>query len=267
MLKHPEMKPDRKRTSKRTSRSARTIVSTKRQSETNHHKVTLWTVGHSTRPVAEFIALLRAHGIQQLIDVRTIPRSRHNPQFNQDQLPRSLEQAGIRYLHLPGLGGLRRARRDSVNTAWRNASFRGFADYMQTLEFEVALDDLIRLVHDRRTAIMCAEAVPWRCHRSLIADALLVRGLNVEEITSETRTRPHTLTPWSCVTGQRITYPALQPPQENRVASGPSCAHKTLEDSGGDGSSASLRSTGVEKRALGNKHLRVTSGVWRDKVY
>lgn len=251
MLKHLVKKPDRKRT----PGSARTIASTNRQSETNHHKVALWTVGHSTRPVGEFIALLRAHGIQQLIDVRTIPRSRHNPQFNQDQLPRSLKQAGIRYLHLPGLGGLRRARRDSVNTAWRNTSFRGFADYMQTLEFEVALNELIRLAHGRRTAIMCAEAVPWRCHRSLIADALLVRGLNVEEITSETGTRPHTLTPWSRVAGQRITYPAVQAPQGNKVASGLSRAHTTLDGSSAGGSSTSLRSADVGERALGTNTL------------
>ena len=172
-------------------------------------RVTLWTIGHSTRPVAKFMALLRAHGIQRLIDVRTIPRSRHNPQFNLDQISRSLEEARIHYLHMPALGGLRHARRDSINTAWRNASFRGFADYMQTPEFAVALKELMRLARSRRTAIMCAEAVPWRCHRSLVADALLARGFNVEEITSETSTRRHTLTPWSRVAGQRVTYPAV----------------------------------------------------------
>ena len=171
-------------------------------------RVTLWTIGHSTRPVVKFIALLDAHSIQQLIDVRTIPRSRHNPQFNQDQISRSLEEARIHYLHMPALGGLRRARRDSINTAWRNASFRGYADYMQTPEFENALDELIRLARHRRTAIMCAEAVPWRCHRSLIADALLAHGFNVEEIASETSTRPHLLTPWSRVSGVRVSYPA-----------------------------------------------------------
>ena len=172
------------------------------------YRVTVWTVGHLlTRPTSDFIALLHAHSIEQLIDVRTVPRSLHNPQFRQDQLRHSLEHAEIHYLHMPGLGGLRHARRDSINTAWRNASFRGYADYMQTPEFDGAIKELIRLAQDRRTAIMCAEAVPWRCHRSLIADALLIRGLKVEEITSEKSTRPHTLTPWSCVIGQRITYP------------------------------------------------------------
>jgi uncharacterized protein (DUF488 family) len=148
-----------------------------------------------------------------------MPRSRHNPQFNKDQLPESMKQAGIQYVHMPALGGLRHARRDSVNSAWRNASFRGFADYMQTAEFEVALKELIRLARSRRTAIMCAEAVPWRCHRSLIADALLVRGLKVEEITSETATRPHTLTPWACVVGEHITYPTVPVPQREATPS------------------------------------------------
>ena len=153
-------------------------------------------------------ALLLAHGVKQLIDVRTIPRSRHNPQFNHGRLPRSLQKAGIRYRHLAGLGGLRHAQRDSINAGWRNASFRGFADYMQTPEFEEALDQLIHWAQERQTAIMCAEAVPWRCHRSLIGDALLVRGLRVEEIASQTRTRPHTLTAWARVRGKRLTYPA-----------------------------------------------------------
>lgn len=182
-------------------------------------RVSLWTVGHSTRSLDEFIALLQAHGIRRLVDVRTIPRSRHNPQFNQDQLPESMKQAGIQYIHMSALGGLRHARRDSVNSAWRNASFRGFADYMQTAEFEVALKELIRLARSRRTAIMCAEAVPWRCHRSLIADALLVRGLKVEETTSKTATRPHTLTPSACVVGEHITYPAIPVPQREATLS------------------------------------------------
>lgn len=165
------------------------------------------TVGHSTRTLKEFVVLLLAHGVKQLIDVRTIPRSRHNPQFNRDRLPRPLQKAGIRYRHVAGLGGLRHARRDSINTAWRNASFRGFADYMQTPEFQEALDQLIELAKKRRTAIMCAEAVPWRCHRSLIGDALLVRGVRVEEIASPTRTRPHVLTPWARVKRKRLSYP------------------------------------------------------------
>ena len=166
------------------------------------------TVGHSTRAVKDFVALLLAHGVKQLIDVRTIPRSRHNPQFNLNRLPGPLQQAGIRYRHMAGLGGLRHSRRDSINAGWRNASFRGFADYMQTPEFEEALDQLIHLAQKRRTAVMCAEAVPWRCHRSLIGDALLVRGLRVEEVASRTRTRPHTLTAWARVREKQLTYPA-----------------------------------------------------------
>lgn len=166
-------------------------------------------MGHSTRSIEEFIALLQAHGIQLLVDVRTVPRSRHNPQFNLDALPASLGEAGICYLHMPALGGLRHARRDSINTGWRNTSFRGYADYMQTPEFEDALTDLIRLAREQRTTIMCAEAVPWRCHRSLIADAAMVHGMKVDEIISKTSTRPHKLTPWSHVEGERITYPAI----------------------------------------------------------
>ena len=172
--------------------------------------LTVFTIGHSTRPADDFISLLNAHGIRQLADVRTIPRSRHNPQFGQDQLGPTLERAGIHYLHLPALGGLRHARRDSVNTAWRNASFRGYADYMQTQPFADALEELIALARKSPTAIMCAEAVPWRCHRSLIADALLVRGIDAKEIVSATRTQPHKLTPWAHVSGKTITYPGSE---------------------------------------------------------
>ncbi len=175
-------------------------------------------MGHSTRTTIEFETLLIAHGVKQLADVRTIPRSRHNPQFNGDRLPRSLQKVGIRYRHMAELGGLRHARPDSVNTAWRNASFRGFADYMQTPEFKTALDQLIRLAEMRRTAIMCAEAVPWRCHRSLIADALVGRGIHVAEIISGTHTRPHILTPWARVVRKQVTYPAARPPSSNRHA-------------------------------------------------
>ena len=178
----------------------------RRAKPTNQSPVVL-TVGHSTRTLKEFVVLLLAHGVKQLIDVRIIPRSRHNPQFNRDRLPHPLRKAGIRYRHMAGLGGLRHARRDSINTAWRNASFRGFADYMQTPEFQEALDQLVELAKKRRTAIMCAEAVPWRCHRSLIGDALLVRGVRVEEIASPTRTRPHVLTPWARVKRKRLSYP------------------------------------------------------------
>src|SRR3954453_10326113 len=165
------------------------------------------TVGHSTHPITEFICLLQGHGARKVADVRTIPRSRHNPQFNADSLPKSLKQAGIGYIHLPGLGGLRHASRASPNMGWRNASFRGFADYMQTPEFEQALKELIELARKDQTVLMCAEAVPWRCHRSLVADALLVRGIAAREITSAIRVRSHVLTPWARVKGTQITYP------------------------------------------------------------
>ena len=168
----------------------------------------IFTVGHSTRSIGDFIKLLEAHGVRLLADVRTVPKSRHNPQFNQDALRAALRVARISYRHLKALGGLRRALKDSPNMAWRNASFRGFADYMQTAEFAESLDQLMGLARKRPTAIMCAEAVPWRCHRSLIGDALLVRGFRVEELSSLTSTRPHTLTPWARVRGLRITYPA-----------------------------------------------------------
>jgi uncharacterized protein (DUF488 family) len=171
--------------------------------------VTVFTIGHSTRPIDEFINLLTAHGVRRLIDVRTIPQSRHNPQFGREQLSASLDNAGIHYTHMPGLGGLRRPRKDSSNTGWRNASFRGYADYMQTREFQENLDRCIELAKQEKAALMCAEAVPWRCHRSLIADALLARGIDVQEIATTAETRPHTLTPWAHVEGTTVTYPGL----------------------------------------------------------
>jgi uncharacterized protein (DUF488 family) len=170
--------------------------------------VVVLTVGHSTRAVDEFVSLLRDNGVEILADVRTVPRSRHNPQFNRETLPEALAAAGIRYAHLPGLGGLRHARRDSINTGWRNASFRGFADYMQTAEFDAALAELIGIAREARVALMCAEAVPWRCHRSLIADALTARGITVEHIIGEGHGQPHRLTPFARVEGTRVTYPA-----------------------------------------------------------
>jgi uncharacterized protein (DUF488 family) len=165
------------------------------------------TIGHSTRSIEDFIRLLQAHDVKCVVDVRTIPRSRHNPQFNMDVLPVSLEKAGIGYEHAAALGGLRRATADSVNGGWRNASFRGFADYMQTSQFTKAVEKLVRLARRRRLALMCAEAVPWRCHRSLIADALVVRGIGVEDIMSQSRRQPHVLTPFAKVRGGQITYP------------------------------------------------------------
>jgi uncharacterized protein (DUF488 family) len=170
-------------------------------------RTVVFTVGHSTRTSQEFLSLLRAHGVRLLVDVRTVPRSRHNPQFNQDALRAVLRRARIGYRHMKGLGGLRHPRKDSPNGAWRNASFRGFADYMQTAEFGENLKKLMPLARRRPAAIMCAEAVPWRCHRSLIADALLVRRFQVEELSSLSSTREHKLTPWAKVRGKRILYP------------------------------------------------------------
>lgn len=166
---------------------------------------TIYTVGHSTHPIGEFIALLRAHGIEQIVDVRTIAKSRHNPQFGEDQLSVSLPAAGIEYRRLEALGGLRHTTKASVNGEWRNASFRGYADYMQTPEFAAGIDRLLAL--HGTTAIMCAEAVPWRCHRSLIGDALLVRGIEVLDVFSATSAKPHTLTSFAVVDGLAITYP------------------------------------------------------------
>jgi uncharacterized protein (DUF488 family) len=170
--------------------------------------VVVFTIGHSTRTIADFIRLVKAHGVQRVIDVRTIPRSRHNPQFNRDRLSPALHRARFHYRHMPGLGGLRRAGPGSINTGWRNAGFRGYADYMQTPQFRAGLERCIELARRERVVLMCAEAVPWRCHRSLIADALLVRGIDVREISSGVRTRPHSLTPWARVDGVHVTYPA-----------------------------------------------------------
>lgn len=166
------------------------------------------TIGHSTRPFDEFLAVLRAHGIEAVADVRTVPKSRHNPQFHIDALTRTLPEAGLDYVHLGALGGLRHPRPDSPNSGWRNSSFRGYADYMQTPEFGAGLDELLGLAHGKRTVIMCAEAVPWRCHRSLVGDALLVRGHEVIDIYDEHTAKPERLTSFAVVHGLDITYPA-----------------------------------------------------------
>ena len=166
------------------------------------------TIGHSTRPFDEFVAVLRAHDIEAVADVRTVPKSRHSPQFHIDALTRTLPEAGLAYVHLAALGGLRHARPDSANAGWRNASFRGYADYMQTPEFAAGLDELLALAAEKRTAIMCAEAVPWRCHRSLVGDALLVRGHEVVDIYDERTAKPERLTSFAVVDGLEVTYPA-----------------------------------------------------------
>jgi uncharacterized protein (DUF488 family) len=168
---------------------------------------TIYTIGHSTHPIEVFVRILRVYGIQEVVDVRTIPRSRHNPQFNEENLREELLKQNIEYIRLEGLGGLRHAAKTSINTAWKNASFRGYADYMQTPEFARAVNELIDLGKEKRIAIMCAEAVPWRCHRSLIGDALLARNIKVEDIMNEKTSKPHRLTPWAKVDGNRVTYP------------------------------------------------------------
>ena len=170
----------------------------------------IFTVGHSTLPIERFIALPRAYGIERLVDIRTVPRSRHNPQFNDTTLASTLRTEHIEYVPMQSLGGLRHARKDSTNTGWRNASFRGYADYMQTEPFQDALQTLIQMSRPKRVAIMCAEAVPWRCHRSLVADALGARAVPVIEILSENSYRTHKLTPFAQVEGMQVTYPPEQ---------------------------------------------------------
>ena len=173
-------------------------------------KPVVYTIGHSTRTIEAFIEILKAFEVKQVVDIRTVPRSRHNPQFNKDTLPESLKKAKIMYAHISGLGGLRHALPDSVNKAWRNSSFRGFADYMQTDGFSLALARLIAFSKRRKVALMCAESVPWRCHRSLIGDAMLARKIQVVDIFSKTISRKHTMTPWATVRGKRITYPLTE---------------------------------------------------------
>ena len=168
----------------------------------------IYAVGHSTRTVEELVELLRAHGVETLADIRTVPRSRTNPQFNRDALPRTLAAAGLRYAHLPRLGGLRRPRPESPNAAWRNTSFRGYADYMLTEDFAQGLEELRLLAGEGPVAVMCAEALRWRCHRSLVADALYARGVQVLHITSRTRAEPHRLTPFAELHGRQVLYPA-----------------------------------------------------------
>ncbi len=175
-------------------------------------RLRIYTIGHSTRALDDLVEALRSFGVRTLVDIRTVPRSRHVPQFNRGSLARRLPRRGIRYRHLGALGGLRRPRPDSPNTAWRNAGFRGFADYMGTPEFAGALEELRALARaGGPAAIMCAEAVPWRCHRSLVADALTARGDEVVHIMGPGRGQPHALTPWARLDGSRLTYPGPPP--------------------------------------------------------
>ena len=167
----------------------------------------IYAIGHSTRAIDDFLQILEAHSISMLVDIRTIPKSRHNPQFNEDVLKTSLEKRCIAYAHCRELGGLRKAKKDSINAGWKNASFRGFADYMQTREFASAIRRLMQLAKLGHTAIMCAEGNPFRCHRSLVADALTVRKVRVLHISSRTSTRVHTMTEFAKINGTKITYP------------------------------------------------------------
>lgn len=168
---------------------------------------TVYTIGHSTRTIEEFIKILQSYEIEIVVDVRTVAASRHNPQYNEEALCKSLSQKDIGYIHCKGLGGLRHTTKASVNTAWENASFRGYADYMQTPQFQENLDRLIDIIKDKPTAIMCAEALPWRCHRSLIGDALLIRNIEAIDIINEKTSKPHLLTSFAKVEGNKIVYP------------------------------------------------------------
>jgi hypothetical protein len=201
--KGPEAAGKRAVPAKAASAAAQTVAS-----EHSAPKLTVFTIGHSTRTIEDFLAMLAAHGVQRLVDVRTIPKSRRVPQFNSDALAASLRKQGIDYLHMKSLGGLRHAKKDSANLGWHNASFRGYADYMATKEFRDGLQHLLDLAGEKRTVIMCAEAVPWRCHRSLIGDALLARGVHVDDIMNAASTYPHEMTPFAKVDGRNVVYPA-----------------------------------------------------------
>ena len=170
-------------------------------------KQIIFTIGHSTRSIEEFTELLRTYSIKEVVDVRSIPKSRHNPQFNEETLKQSLQLAHIRYRRLEKLGGLRHSKKDSINLGWHNISFRGFADYMATMEFSEGLEALMKIARVRGTAIMCAEAVPWRCHRSLIADALIKKGWLVQDIMSRTNVTKHQLTSFLRVQKGQLVYP------------------------------------------------------------
>ena len=173
------------------------------------NKPSIFTIGHSTRPLNEFVELLQMHGVTMVADVRTIPKSRHNPQFNEGALKQALKRAHIRYKHLKKLGGLRHTTKNSINLGWRNTSFRGYADYMATAEFAEGLEALTKIAILKKTAIMCAEAVPWRCHRSLIADALIKKGWSVYDIMSRTKANKHKLTPFLKVKKGQLIYPEI----------------------------------------------------------
>jgi uncharacterized protein (DUF488 family) len=198
----------------------------------------IYTIGHSTRSFDDFVEALRSFGVRTLVDIRTVPRSRHVPQFNAESLRRTLPNRRIRYRHMKALGGLRRPRADSTNTAWRNTGFRGFADYMETPEFAEALAELRALARKAGpVAIMCAEAVPWRCHRSLVADALIARGDEVVDIMNPGKGNAHKLTPWAHAEAKRVTYPG--PPPAPAKAAG----RRTRASRGANGAQGDLYKT------------------------
>ena len=180
---------------------------TQRDANPAADRPTLFTIGHSTRTLDELVAILKAFGVATLADVRTVPRSRRVPWFNAETLGADLARFGLAYVPMTELGGLRKAKPDSPNTAWRNASFRGYADYMQTPAFEAGLERLIDTASAAPTAVMCAEAVPWRCHRSLIGDAMIARGWHVVDLMGEKTAKPHNLTEFARVEGNKVTYP------------------------------------------------------------
>jgi uncharacterized protein (DUF488 family) len=175
--------------------------------ERNDLKEIIYTVGHSTRNIEDFVDLLRKYQIEAVVDVRKIAKSRHNPQYSEAILRKSLEEHNIAYVRLEGLGGLRHTSKETINMAWKNLSFRAYADYMQTPQFADSIEQLINIAAEKQTVIMCAEAVPWRCHRSLIGDALLIRNITVDDIINEKSCRPHKLTPFAQVVGNTIIYP------------------------------------------------------------
>ena len=170
-------------------------------------EVTIFTIGHSTRSIKEFIEILKKYDITYVIDIRKIPKSRTNPQFDIETLQNSLNDVNIKYEHSEGLGGLRRTTKKSINLGWRNQSFRGYADYIQTKDFDASLEKLIELANKEKIVLMCAESLPWRCHRTLIADALTIRNINVEHIFTDTSAKKHKITPWAKIDGLKITYP------------------------------------------------------------
>ena len=176
--------------------------------------ISIYTIGHSTRPIDEFISILEAYGIKQLVDIRTIPKSRRNPQYGQEDLQASLENAGIEYIYMKDLGGLRPSIHLTVNDGWQNKSFQNYADYMQSDKFKDAVNQLKDILEKEVTVMMCAEAVPWRCHRRLVGDALIARGVKVCDIFDQKNVKEHTLTSFAVADGTDISYPKIELAEE-----------------------------------------------------